>query len=110
MTVKFDFKSLGQPFEADWPVTVNVPKDGGGVDAQEFMARFRQIGDEELKEIREGDKDGLEVYRRFFVGLGPDAGAEWSHTLRDQMLATPHVRLALFKAFQGFNNGVAVKN
>ena len=35
MSVKFDFKTLKTGFEADWPVTVNVPQDGGTVEKQE---------------------------------------------------------------------------
>ena len=34
MSLKFDFKTLEQPFEADWPVLVPVPQDGGGVQEQ----------------------------------------------------------------------------
>ncbi|MFN3582617.1 hypothetical protein [Phenylobacterium sp.] len=45
MAQKFNFKRLEEPFEADWPVKVNVPEDGGKTTVEEFMARFRIVRD-----------------------------------------------------------------
>lgn len=110
MAVKFEFQALEQLFEADWPVTVNVPQDGGSVEEQTFMARFRQVSDAELPEIAAADKDGKELYRRFFVGMGAGETEPWSEDLRERMLGRTHVRMGLYRAFQSFQNGVAVKN
>jgi len=110
MSTKFDFKTLGQPFEADWPVKVPVPQDGGTVQEQTFMARFVLLSGEDIKKVMEVAEDDTAYIRRFFIGLAKSEGAELTDELLGQMLNTPFVRKAIFDAWQGFQRGIAAKN
>lgn len=111
MTAQFDFSALTRPFEADWPVSVNVPQDGGEVKAVTFMARFRLIKDKELKAVIEAEGFTLQdLPRAFFVGFGKGVTQEFSPELREEMIATPWVRLGLQDAYQKFSQGIAAKN
>lgn len=107
MAVKFDFKSLGEPFEANWPVRPSVPLDGGEVEVREFMARFRLLGASDFEDINKTDKDGWETHRRFLVGL---VGEELTPELKEQLINTQYVREALMAAYRQFASGIAVKN
>lgn len=117
MAVKFDFKRLGQRFEADWPVSVNVPQDGGETEAQEFTARFALLTKEDFELIPnkdgdvsgllKGDPDGHNTWRRCLVGV---KGEELTPELVEGLLAAPYVRSAIVTAYQQFSQGIAVKN
>lgn len=115
MAVKFDFKTLGQPFEADWPVRVNVPQDGGGVQVEEFTARFRILTKEDFEVIAQGaaprlikgDPDGYNTWRMCLVGLKDE---ELTSELMEAMMAAPYARQAIITAYQQFSQGIAVKN
>ena len=48
MTFEIDFDE--EP-EVDWPVTINVPKDGGGVDPYKVTVRFKLLDSIKLKEF-----------------------------------------------------------
>ena len=109
MSVKFDFGTLDAPFEADWPVTVSVPQDGGKTQEQVFTARFRLLGQAELEKAQESDNtDGF--VEAFFVGLGEAEARELTPELRAKIVGRPFVRVALLKAFRDFQTGIAAKN
>jgi hypothetical protein len=109
MSAKFDFGSLDAPFEADWPVTVNVPKDGGETEPQTFMARLRLLTQEELDAAKESE--GTDGYiASFFVGFGQGETTSFSPELLAKMIRRPYVRVALMQAFRGFQLGIAAKN
>jgi hypothetical protein len=111
MAAKFDFGSLDQPFEADWPVTVSEPRDGGKFVESMFTARLRQIPhDEAMAAINAEGFDALTLPRLYFVGLAPSEGFQLTDDQKEQMLGRAHVRNALDKAYQSFNTGVAAKN
>ncbi|MFD3263330.1 hypothetical protein [Phenylobacterium ferrooxidans] len=115
MAVKFDFKRLGQPFEADWPVRVNVPQDGGGVQAEDFTARFRLLTKDDFEAITQGeapgllkgDPDGYNTWRMCLVGLKDE---HLTAELKEGLLSAPYVRQAIIAAYQQFSQGIAVKN
>lgn len=112
MSVKFDFTGLDQPFAADWPVKVNVPQDGGKTVEQEFTARFLLLDKAKIDELT-ADATNPDAYlHAFFVGLPGDQVPEGKtfEEMRALMLARPNVRMALIKAFSGFQAGIAVKN
>lgn len=110
MGEKFNFKRLGEPFEADWPVVVSVPQDGGTTINEEFTARFRLIPDTEMPAIIAADKDGKEVYRRCWVGFGKETNQEFTPEIFDQVLSVAYTRDALMAAYRKFAGGIAVKN
>lgn len=110
MGAKFNFKGLSEPFEADWPVVVNVPESGGTVKEETFMARFRMIEADQADELRAGGREEAYV-KAFFVGLGDgEEQPEDFDALRKLMLARPFVRVAIARAFAQFQAGIAAKN
>jgi hypothetical protein len=111
MTAKFDFGALERPFERDWPVTAQVPLDGGGFEPQTFMARFRMLSETEVKDIIA--RPGFELAdfaRAYFIGLGKGETAEFSPEIRERMLERVHVREGLDTAYKEFTSGGAAKN
>jgi hypothetical protein len=109
MTAKFDFGSLGQPFEATWPVRVPVPQDGGTVVTQEFLARFRLLSSEQEAEAK-ASEDPDAFHRAFWIGLAGEDAAAFSPELAASMLARPYIRRALLNAYFEFVSGTPAKN
>lgn len=135
MAQKFNFKRLDEPFEADWPVKVSVPQDGGKTIIEQFAARFRidrgeatAVPEElpsapEAEEVVEGEEKleafrrqiretSIREWRRWFVGFG--APTKDDTDLTDEvlwnMITTPYVRVAIQAAYKDFAEGVAAKN
>lgn len=112
MTVKFNFKTLDQPIEADWPVTVRVPVDGGGVQEQTFEVRFRALTkaqEAELDAMAEADRPKAKL-RMAVVGLGKAEDTMFTAELLEEMLASSHVFMGLLGAYTGFVLGRPAKN
>lgn len=110
MTVKFDFARLDQPFEADWPVLVQVPQDGGTVAEEQFMARLRMLSADELKSADKTDDPGRAVPRMAMIGFGKGEEQTFSPELLEKMMDVGYVRIALNRAYGQFSVGVAAKN
>lgn len=115
MGAKFDFKSLGQPLEVDWPVVVQTPQDGGTFEPQTFTARFRIMGKAEadamVAQIRAGEiTDPYAWINAFWVGLGRDEAETLSQDLREEMLSRPYVREAIVSAYQTCARTAPTKN
>lgn len=108
--MKFNYAALDAPIEADWPVTVRVPMDGGETQEQRFTARFRFVPEEALLACGETVKGAKEALRMVFVGLGKDEGVPFTDELRDRMIDPPWVRLALNATYRQFVMGIEVKN
>ena len=109
MKAKFDFASLDQPFEADWPVTVNVPQDGGTVIEQTFMARFRLLDQKALDAITaDADKDAF--LAAFWIGFGPGEDTAFTPEIFSGCMQRQYVRAALVNAYYGFAAGAPAKN
>lgn len=127
MGAKFDFKTLGQPLEADWPVHVKVPVDGGKVEVRTFMARFRELTDEEKDKEKAASEaaeaalkadpsakperiDPKDRLRRTFIGLGAGEDETLTDDLKEALLKEDRVYIALLTAWANFLNGVVEKN
>lgn len=106
----FDFGSMDQPFEADWPVDVSVPVEGGRVSKQRLTVRYRLIPDAELAELGDGLDGQKTALRRVVVGFsGRDAPA-FSEQLLEAMLDRAYVRNALTLGYAQFATGSPAKN
>ena len=109
MKAKFDFGSLDQPFEADWPVTVNVPQDGGTVKEEGFMARFRLLDQAALDAVTaDADKDAF--LAAFWIGFGAGQAEVFTPELFSGSMQRQYVRAALVNAYYGFAAGAPAKN
>lgn len=107
MTLKFDFKTLEQPFEADWPVTVSVPQDGGTVQEQTFDVRFRTLTPEETTNV---DNSGDPAAAKLRLALVDVKGETFSPALIEKLLGVGFVQMALLRAYSKFILGASVKN
>lgn len=114
MGAKFDFKSLGEPLEVDWPVVVQTPKDGGGFEPQTFSARFRILGKKEAEavvdQVREGPPDPFAWINSFWVGLGRDEAETLTAAMREEMLSRAYIREAILAAYRDCARGAPTKN
>lgn len=106
---KFDFGSVERAFEALWPVTVQVPVDGGKTEDQEFTVKFRLLSDEEF-EAAQQDPEPAKALMRRAVSEIVDAGEAVTAELLEKLLSRGYVRLALNKAYGQFSMGIAAKN
>lgn len=111
MAVKFDFKGLGEVFEANWPVSISVPLDGGEVEVQTFTARFRLL-DQATAEALMTNEDPDGYITSFFVDLPAEDLPDGMtfEAVRSLMLHRPYIRIGLIHAYSGFQAGIAVKN
>lgn len=110
MAVKFKFESLGQPFEADWPVLVPVPQDGGKVTEEEFLVRWKRVMPDRVKELLAGPDGWPAVIREALVKVYDEGKDVQTPALVDQLLADPRVELALMKSLGSFGSASPVKN
>lgn len=108
--MKFDYGSLDAPFEADWPVTVQVPQDGGESQEQKLVVRFRLVDDAELEALGEGVAAQKAALRQVVVGFGKSEEQAFSAELLERMLARAYVRNGLNKAYGQFVLGIPAKN
>lgn len=107
MTLKFDFKTLEQPFEADWPVTVSVPQNGGGVQEQTFEVRFRTLTAEETADVDNSADPAAAKLRLALVDVKDET---FTPALVEQMLGRGYVQMGLLRAHAKFILGTPVKN
>lgn len=108
--MKFDFEALDHQIEADWPVKVSVPQDGGKVKVQEFSIRFRLLPDEELESLGNGVEAAKASLRLVIVGFGKGQDGELTEPLLEKMLSRAYVRSGLNTAYGEFALGIAPKN
>jgi hypothetical protein len=108
--MKFDFATLESEIEADWPVEISVPTDGGGVSKQTLTVRFRMISDDALSALGDGLKGAKASLRRVIVGFGHDEPTPFSAELLEKMLDRAYVRQALTMGYGQFALGIEAKN
>ena len=109
--MKFEFAKLDAAIEADWPVKISVPQDGGGVEVQNLTVRFLMVDEAELSKLGDGLEGSKASLRKVVVGFGRDETTPFTSELLDKMLTRPFVRLALNNAYRDFCLGqVAEKN
>lgn len=90
-----------------WPVTVQIPTDGGLFEKATFDAEFKRLSQSRIDEVRADvggdDFDYVSLCREVLVGWkGITAGGAdlpYSETNRDAVLDVAGVPLAIIKAF-----------
>lgn len=53
-----------------WPVDINIPKSGGGVNKEKMVCHFNIIDDDEYKELANSDDPDRNILRRVLGGWG----------------------------------------
>lgn len=98
-----------------WPVSVNIPKDGGGFNTHEFTGEFKLQEQSRLDRLLELSKtDDRDVLKELLVGWAgvQDSNGEvlaFNEENRDQLIDIPYVRSALLKCYFDAANGTKVK-
>lgn len=98
-----------------WPVTVNVPKDGGGFSSFEFSAEFKLFDQSKmdllLERFRNDDQDIIKEMLVGWTGVQDSDGKElvFSVENRDTLTDIPYVRSALLKGYFEAASGNKVK-
>lgn len=107
-----------QSDEYTWPVTVEVPTDGGRSDKSTFDAKFKRLTQSRMDEIRKGisagDVTDVDLAREVLVGWSgvvDDKGdVPYSEAARDRLLDIPTVSSAVVMALLGSLSGARRKN
>ncbi len=108
--MKFDFQTADRLVEADWPVVINVPLDGGKVERRTFTARFRLLRPDDLDAVMADNKDGRGLERMYWIGFGKDEDMQLTPEVFKISLDLPYFRNGLQAAYQAFSGGIEVKN
>jgi hypothetical protein len=98
-----------------WPVTVNLPVDGGKFEKQTFDAEFKRLTQSQIKAHLEANASDFDFGKDVLVGwkgVTDDSGAEvpFSESSRDQLLEIPAVSSAVTVAFYESIAGAKRKN
>ena len=102
-----------------WPVTVEIPIDGGRFDRQTFDAEFKRLPQTRnnaiIQAAREEATTDLEVANEVLVGwkgINDDAGDEvpFSETAKQQLLDVPGVCAAIVEGYINSLVGAKRKN
>lgn len=98
-----------------WPVTVNIPCDGGRTTKGEFTAHFELLPQDEFREIYAQDNASDEdLLRRVLTGWDGVADAdgqpiEYNEDTREMMIRIPYVRAAMITAYLECSHGKAAR-
>ncbi len=115
---------LSQSDSYSWPVTIDIPIDGGRFDKQTFDGEFKRLPQSkigpmvaELQKLEDlGDLDRItEITRDLLVGwagISDDSGKEipFSQKALDQLLEVPFLAVAVLKAYMDSIKGAKRKN
>lgn len=111
------FKITQQPTYS-WPVTVELPTDGGKVEKATFDAEFKRLTQTRVDEIRmaveRNEMRDVDLAREAMVGwsgvVDGDGPVPYSESARDQLLEIPMVSSAIVTALLGSLAGARRKN
>lgn len=109
---------LEKPSEITWPVTVNVPRDGGTTTKAVFTGKFKILPGAEFNAIYSGGGNDEDLCRNVVTGWGPDVSDQEGNPLPfndeniNKMIAIPYVRSGLVAAYLELSQGrkAAAKN
>lgn len=98
----------------EWPITINMPVDGGTISKEQCSAKFEIVDQEEYDKSMVSDIDFL---IRVVVGFGPDILDENSKPLpctedtkRALFSSAGYVRQGFITAYHEAASGIAIKN
>lgn len=101
-----------------WPVTVELPADGGKTEKATFDAEFKRLTQTRVDEIRQaverGEMRDADLAREAMVGwsgvVDESGPVPYSENAREQLLNIPTVATAIVMALLGSLSGARRKN
>lgn len=101
-----------------WPVTLNVPVNGGNFQKATFDLEFKRITTSELEAMQEDvlrgrikDKEAAKAIVANWRGVEDEAGAvEFSSSAMDRLLEVPNMATAIASAYAEALSGQKRKN
>ena len=101
-----------------WPVTLELPADGGKTEKATFDAEFKRLTQTRVEEIRHsverGEMRDIDLAREVMTGwagvVDADGPVPYSEKARDQLLDIPQVASAVVMALLGSISGAKRKN
>lgn len=111
------FKIVQNPTYS-WPVTVELPTDGGKTEKATFDAEFKRLTQSRVDEIRQaverGEMRDADLAREALVGwsgvVDENGQVPYSEKARDQLLDIPMVSTAIVMALLNSLSGARRKN
>lgn len=101
--------------KVEWPVTVNIPQDGGKTTKATFTATFEVLEQQQIDDIVMGrgadQTDLLEAALVGWGGVADESGNEiaFSPEAKKALLEITYVRAALFAAHAQLHRGEAAR-
>jgi len=101
-----------------WPVTVELPVDGGKREKHTFDAEYKRLSQERLDELaaaaRDGQVEDAKLASEILVGwkgiVQDEAELPFSEDARTRVFSVPGVRAAVIKCFFESVGGARAKN
>ena len=93
-----------------WPVSVNVPADGGNLEEHHFFARFKRLSE---KEFDAAAKEGQTLLLKAVLLEAGEAETSLDSLTDDdkvELLSDTNYRVGLYNAYLKMDAGVAEKN
>jgi len=97
-----------------WPVSVNVPLDGGAVEKHEIKVSFELLPTSESDALLQGADTNKALLRRVIIGwegIADEDGAEivFSAEALEQAIDVAYVRVALLNAYFQASSGTVAQ-
>ncbi len=102
---------IENPKEISWPVTVNVPRDGGNTTKSVFTGKFSVITSAEFAAIYANGGNDEDLIHNVFKGWGDDICDEFGSPLEftednlNMVIAKPYVRNGIVAAYLEISQG-----
>jgi hypothetical protein len=111
------FKIVQNPTYS-WPVSVELPSDGGKTEKATFDAEFKRLTQSRVEEIRQAvernEMRDVDLAREVLVGwsgvVDGDGQVPFSESAKQQLLDIPMVATAIVTALLGSISGARRKN
>jgi len=96
-----------------WPVTINLPIDGGKTETVSCEAKFKILPQDEFNKLaNKGDAQILKVACIGWDGVADESDKPLEFTPENvtSLLQIPYVRQGFLQAYLDASSGIAVKN
>lgn len=109
---------IEKPTEITWPVTINLPRDGGNTTKAVFTGKFKILSNTEFNAIYANGGNDEDLARNVLTGWGNDVCDEAGNPMEfneenvNKVIAMPYARNGIAAAYLELSQGkkAAAKN